>query len=618
MVRKGNKKVRTGCKTCKIRKVKCGEEKPACRRCTDTGRTCDGYNIPRNPGIFHPTPIAPVGHARVPPHHGRMLVLPCEPGSANRQRSILPMMRMLPSSFPGLEGSQGRALQFFGSVVAPALSKGSKDDFWRRTVLQMASTQPAVRHALTAISTVFEESVVRDPSHITPATSTIGQNPLATAEYNKAIWHMIKCTDDQLAVVVCIIFVSLEILQQNRLAAVDHCRHGVLIMNNTQTMSPWVRDKILPTLRRLAVFPYFFGSVPDSFPALSDAFHPTERFHVLDDAVASMEYWTSRAIRLIRRADPYRIPRGCDDGLPEDDYIDPYRGGPLSGTPIPDDMRAEQRVVLGLMRRWQDGMHEYLSMVAAAASTIDPEDSWKSCLLRMRCLILQVWLTVNYLPDEGQMAFDRHMDSFREIVALGYEMRASRQASAAQHRPSDSPTEAPPRRSEAGTSAATAQFSFASDMGALPILFFATVRCRDLELRLRALALLWELSTAREGLFRVDRMAHTARRCVELEHGVDLARWRWRDGGGDDPLREFRNVAFGDNPAAWSHDPLEAVPEGMRLWDAVDPVLMKAVLRRGENGLAKEQAPARGRTVRFIRYRDGKLQRWEEKLSINE
>ncbi|TLD07357.1 hypothetical protein PgNI_10124 [Pyricularia grisea] len=609
MVRKGNKKVRTGCKTCKIRKIKCDEEKPACRRCTDTGRTCDGYNKRTTPGLFHPTPIAPVGQARVPRGHGRILVLS---RTANQQRSILPM---LPSSIPGLENNQGRALQFFGSVVAPALSKGIKDEFWRRVVLQMASTQPAVRHALTAISTVFEVSVVRDPSHITPATPTIGQNPLATDEYNKAIRHMINCADDQLAVVVCIIFVSLEILQQNRLAAVDHCRHGVLIMNNTR-MSPWVRDNILPTLRRLAVFPYFFGSVPDSFPALSEVFHPGERFRTLDDALASMDSWTAHAMRLIRGADPYRIPRGCDDDLPEDDYRDPYRSGPLSGNPIPEDMRAQQQMVLQSMRRWQDGMNEYLTLAAAAATPIDPEDLWKSSLLQMRCLVLQVWLTANFFPEEGQMAFDQHMDSFRKVVSLGYKMRASRQASAGR-RQSKCTTEPPSHSSEAGNTAAPPiQFSFASEMGVMPILFFTTMRCRDLELRLHALALLWELSTAREGLFRVDRMAHTARRCVELEHDIDLARWRWRGGG--DSVREFQHVTFGDNPAAWSHDPLQAVPETMRLWDALDPVLMRAVLRKGDNGLANEQDPARGRTVRFVRYRDGKLQRWEEKLSIEE
>ncbi|KAL5599098.1 hypothetical protein FOVSG1_006910 [Fusarium oxysporum f. sp. vasinfectum] len=54
MVRKGSKKVRTGCITCKVRKIKCDETRPCCRRCTNTGRNCDGYA----PQGRQPTPAA--------------------------------------------------------------------------------------------------------------------------------------------------------------------------------------------------------------------------------------------------------------------------------------------------------------------------------------------------------------------------------------------------------------------------------------------------------------------------------------------------------------------------------------------------------------------------------
>ncbi|KAB8073596.1 hypothetical protein BDV29DRAFT_175216 [Aspergillus leporis] len=43
-------KVKPGCITCKIRKVKCDDEqKPYCRRCVSTGRKCDEYAPPRPP-----------------------------------------------------------------------------------------------------------------------------------------------------------------------------------------------------------------------------------------------------------------------------------------------------------------------------------------------------------------------------------------------------------------------------------------------------------------------------------------------------------------------------------------------------------------------------------------
>ncbi|KAJ5694052.1 hypothetical protein N7536_004464 [Penicillium majusculum] len=44
--RKWAPKLKSGCMTCKIRRVKCDEEKPQCRRCISTGRKCDGYPHP--------------------------------------------------------------------------------------------------------------------------------------------------------------------------------------------------------------------------------------------------------------------------------------------------------------------------------------------------------------------------------------------------------------------------------------------------------------------------------------------------------------------------------------------------------------------------------------------
>ncbi|KAH7020756.1 uncharacterized protein B0I36DRAFT_25338 [Microdochium trichocladiopsis] len=50
MARKGSSKVRTGCITCKVRKVKCDETSPACLRCIKAGRTCEGYRTSKRAG----------------------------------------------------------------------------------------------------------------------------------------------------------------------------------------------------------------------------------------------------------------------------------------------------------------------------------------------------------------------------------------------------------------------------------------------------------------------------------------------------------------------------------------------------------------------------------------
>ena len=41
--RLGGRKSRSGCLTCKIRRVKCDETRPQCSRCLSAGRYCGGY-----------------------------------------------------------------------------------------------------------------------------------------------------------------------------------------------------------------------------------------------------------------------------------------------------------------------------------------------------------------------------------------------------------------------------------------------------------------------------------------------------------------------------------------------------------------------------------------------
>ncbi|KAL3468961.1 hypothetical protein BJX99DRAFT_93263 [Aspergillus californicus] len=63
-VKVAKRRTKTGCLTCRQRRIKCGEEKPICKQCTKSKRECKGYAqrlIFKNPlGIpGHPTPIPP-------------------------------------------------------------------------------------------------------------------------------------------------------------------------------------------------------------------------------------------------------------------------------------------------------------------------------------------------------------------------------------------------------------------------------------------------------------------------------------------------------------------------------------------------------------------------------
>ncbi|OAA70554.1 Zn(2)-C6 fungal-type DNA-binding domain protein [Cordyceps fumosorosea ARSEF 2679] len=50
-------KSRTGCLTCRARRIKCDEAKPACKKCVSGGRTCQGYEDPFVTSHQHPAKV---------------------------------------------------------------------------------------------------------------------------------------------------------------------------------------------------------------------------------------------------------------------------------------------------------------------------------------------------------------------------------------------------------------------------------------------------------------------------------------------------------------------------------------------------------------------------------
>src|ERR1700760_688238 len=98
----------------RIRRVKCDEEKPACRRCTSTGRTCDGY--------------ASASVLTTPQQTPKQAALPVE----------------------------SRSIEFFLDRVSPRISGLLEDDsLWKRMIIQL--NDPAIWNGVLAISEIFEQ-----------------------------------------------------------------------------------------------------------------------------------------------------------------------------------------------------------------------------------------------------------------------------------------------------------------------------------------------------------------------------------------------------------------------------------------------------------------------------
>ncbi|KAJ5999277.1 hypothetical protein N7451_007087 [Penicillium sp. IBT 35674x] len=119
----GGAKSRSGCKTCKTRKVKCGEEKPSCLRCSSTGRKCE-YGSTRTSSVLF------------------------------AQNTASPSCSLLAS--PNSSCHERRAFAYYVQHASKGLSAGMNLDFWTKVTPQICRTEPAVWDAIISISVLYE------------------------------------------------------------------------------------------------------------------------------------------------------------------------------------------------------------------------------------------------------------------------------------------------------------------------------------------------------------------------------------------------------------------------------------------------------------------------------
>lgn len=186
--RLGSRKSSTGCITCKIRRIKCDELRPVCRRCESTGRKCDGYVQDR------------------------------------RAQSVI--LRQSPATYSNANSDEVRSFEFFIECVVPEFSQIVSQVFWRNTVLQLSRADVIIWDAVLALSRLiqypqygyvydmsivskYEKPPINHPDHIR-----------ALKWYNKSLTTLRqRLTSGQvsstIARVSCVVYICIECLQNN-------------------------------------------------------------------------------------------------------------------------------------------------------------------------------------------------------------------------------------------------------------------------------------------------------------------------------------------------------------------------------------------------------------------
>jgi hypothetical protein len=362
--------------------------------------------------------------------------------------------------------SERRSLQFFCVVAAPVLSGPLDSYFWTHLVLQFSQMEPAVRHSIVAVGSLYEQM------HRSPNKSLLlplQDDNLVLRHYNAAIHHLKTMENESLVLLVCILFICIEFLRGNREAATDHCYHGISILERVEASFPWTRQYLSPLFRRLSIFPFFFnvvGRPPPKLLGLNDIIPIS--FPTSSDAQFYLDGILGRTVRLVRRGDVYRL-------------------GSKRYETVSSDLIAEQNFIRATLDEW------HLSFLRFASQSSEPgtTDVGRYNML-MRYQICRVW--VETLFEHQETAYDKYLDVFRLTVDLATTVRSSDYCSN--------------------------PITFTFEIGFVPLLYFVAVKCRCLATRMRALALMKTLGAARENLWELTTMFAAAKRTVEIEHGA--------------------------------------------------------------------------------------------------
>ncbi|KAH8725889.1 hypothetical protein GQ44DRAFT_652071 [Phaeosphaeriaceae sp. PMI808] len=469
--RQSGPKVRTGCRTCKIRRVKCDEQKPACLRCTSTGRQCDGY--PNHQPEFR---------VRIWSHYQ----------ACSLQQTV---------SMPSTYGDSVRYLEFYHHFSKFKIQTNFDKEFWSRIVLQMAHTEPCVRHALIALGYLHST----ETGSLKHARSKfVGQKESGTLlyHYNTSIKCLIERMEDvsyvpEIGLVACLLYVCMEFLRANYHTGFQHLTNGLKIISeyNKRTCgdsfvsppsksldepstttsferSALIEDELRPIFVEAIASALLYGVDVEKSINVSDPsprHYQTLHFKNLREAQISAHELRNQSILLIRDMSQRIVFT----------YEIPF---------TPKELK-RQAVVLECQRAWHGALTKY-----RCTHTLSGDEELTVSALLTHHHATHIWAAC--VGDICQTAFDAHLESFQTILYHARLVLDSMDSNPFQP---------------------AANFTFRICI--IPAIYFVATRCRCPVTRREAVNLLAR-NPPREALWDAEQHVVVLKRVIEIEEKV--------------------------------------------------------------------------------------------------
>lgn len=392
------------------------------------------------------------------------------------QATVLPptLSNALTSRIVG-DPDEERSLHYFRYKVADNISGYFELEFWNHFVVQVSTWEPCVRHGLLALSFLHESYEVK--GYLDQQSAARDRAKLlehaALKQYTRAVGILANTLSAEppslhLILTSCLIFIWIEFLRDNLDTAVNHLKGGMRLLYAPQNLSSQfsVDQSVIRLLTRLHTQVTVHGN---------SAFDPnTSDMRLLALTTSSTGHQNLLEARYAidnELAKIFAFHRSMEN--PE------FRLHRIANHPYPDP--------LSLQVICQKHLHniEHLFAAVQQAELTSPasgDEKQLAALAQLELQYLVVRNTLQTLFASSQMIYDMFFSDFERMISLA-DVLVGRMKQAF--------------------------YVFSFDTGILAALLYVALKCRDLGLRRRVLALL-QRAPPREGMWDRDSIIEFA------------------------------------------------------------------------------------------------------------
>ncbi|KAF2707311.1 hypothetical protein K504DRAFT_535825 [Pleomassaria siparia CBS 279.74] len=484
---------RTGCATCRRRRIKCDEGYPHCLRCLKAKLTCEGYFhaqpstqtssckpilLPKPGGVCHMTSLA--WQAR-----------PCPRYKVARLSTPRPTAILL-----GETEVENRYLKYFHHETTSGFQSAYDWTLWNRLVLQGCHHEPFIRYAVVAIGALHKSMPISSPSG--EESLTKNSQPMAKLHrefayltYGKALKYMQQAIDSgtglRHALIACLLVVCFETHTGNRYKASTHAKYGLQILQQWRKSTPPqiatsalappdVEEDIVEAFRNLDIqittvsdsrtFEEHERSMEEDLPivmSMPTYFDGLETAKMYCTIIMRRSNhfmgttWTRTRPDLLTRA--FKTQEGSTlVSLGDQIHTTAFT--------VDDTVREEQKPFFAEVVRWLEAFEPVFSRIRQAGH-VSPRKYVIATILQIQALCLKITLAGVLFTQE--ILYDEYLPEFKEIVRLSADVA---------------------KICHSNSSADFWAGSFLLDLGLVMPLFSLILRCRAPVLRRHAIDIL--------------------------------------------------------------------------------------------------------------------------------